>query len=264
MSENGIRAPSTKSTDFNCPHCGALAEQFWYSTHATGLDRGATPMVVREDVLEEYRKQRSGEEHQPEIRRLEILAERAPVLQQPDTVYNAAEIGNLSISRCHNCDCLAVWIHSDIAWPKVNVANPANPDLPQDIAADYREASAILDSSPRGAAALLRYAIQNLCKHLGANKGNINDDIGYLVGEGLDIRIQRALDIVRVVGNNSVHPGQLDMRDDRETATRLFDLINLIAERMISEPKHIDQMYEALPEADRKKIAKRDQAKGKK
>ncbi|MCC0046711.1 MAG: DUF4145 domain-containing protein [Defluviimonas sp.] len=130
--------------------------------------------------------------------------------------------------------------------------------MPDDIRRDYDEASTILDLSTRGAAALIRLGIQKLCKHLGQPGKNINDDIKALVAGGLDLRIQKALDVVRVVGNNAVHPGQIDLKDDRATAESLFRLLNLIVEKMISEPKHVDEVYAALPEEARKAIEKRD------
>jgi hypothetical protein len=140
-------------------------------------------------------------------------------------------------------------------------ASPANPDLPEDVRRDYDEASTILDLSPRGAAALIRLGIQKLCKELGQPGKNINADIKALVAGGLDPRVQRALDAVRVIGNNAVHPGQIDLRDDRATAESLFRLMNLIAEKMISEPKHVDEVYAALPEDARAAIEKRDGGK---
>lgn len=116
----------------------------------------------------------------------------------------------------------------------------------------------ILDLSPRGAAALLRLGIQKLCQHLGETGENLYHDIAALVKKGLDVRVQRALDVVRVIGNNAVHPGHIDLRDDRATAEKLFGLVNLIAERMISQPKHVQELYESLPEGARKAIEKRD------
>ena len=76
--------------------------------------------------------------------------------------------------------------------------------------------------------------------------------------KGLDVRVQQALDIVRVIGNNAVHPGQIDLKDDRGTAGKLFDLVNLIADSMISQPKHVEAMFESLPSAAKDQIAKRD------
>ena len=67
------------------------------------------------------------------------------------------------------------------------------------------------------------------------------------------------MDVVRVVGNNAVHPGSLDMKDDTKTAHKLFALVNLIAEVMISQPKHVEAMYDSLvPEGAKDAISKRD------
>jgi len=106
--------------------------------------------------------------------------------------------------------------------------------------------------------ALIRLAIQKLCKGLGQPGKNINDDIKGLVAKGLDPRVQKALDAVRVIGNNAVHPGQIDLRDDRATAESLFGLLNIVVEKMISEPKHIDEVYASLPESARQAIERRD------
>src|SRR5262249_53325570 len=170
-------------------------------------------------------------------------------------------VTNLSISQCYNCNEISVWIYDRLVWPRAGAAESPNVDMPEDVRLDYEEASTLLDLSPRGSAALLRLGIQKLCKHLGESGKDINDDIAALVKKGLDPKIQQALDVVRVVGNNAVHPGQLDLRDDRETAEKLFGLINLIAERMISQPKHIDAMYAKLPAGALAAIQKRDAPK---
>ncbi len=130
--------------------------------------------------------------------------------------------------------------------------------MPDEIAADYNEARQVLNDSPRSAAALLRLGIQKLCKHLGEPGKNINDDIASLVKKGLPERVQQALDIVRVVGNNAVHPGQIDLKDDAETAGSLFELVNIIVDVMISEPQRIKELYEKLPESARKAVEDRD------
>jgi hypothetical protein len=96
---------------------------------------------------------------------------------------------------------------------------------------------------------------------LGEKGDNVNEDIASLVRNGLPTQIQQALDIVRVIGNEEVHPGVLALRDDLDTARTLFELVNLIADNRISEPKRIEVMYERLPESKREQIAKRDSTK---
>ena len=133
-----------------------------------------------------------------------------------------------------------------------------NVDIPPDIKKDYEEARRIINRSPRGAAALLRLCIQKLCAHLGESGNNINDDISALVKKGLNPRIQKSLDIVRVIGNEAVHPGTIDLRDNPEIAVHLCKLINVIAEAMITQPKEIDTLYETLPPDKRAQIDRRD------
>lgn len=175
---------------------------------------------------------------------------------------NYGSDGSFKISRCSRCGGFAYWINGALTYPAVSTAPSPNEDLPAEIVADYNEARTIGQLSPRGAAALLRLAIQKLCIHLDEPGDNINQDIASLVRKGLPIQIQQALDIVRVVGNNAVHPGQLELRDDPETVSKLFDLVNLIAEVMISQPKHIQKLYESVvPESTRDAIAARDRNK---
>ena len=146
-----------------------------------------------------------------------------------------------------------------MVFPRALTSPPPNADLPEDIKTDYEEARAILSGSPRGAAALLRLSIQKLCKHLGESGKNVNDDIRSLVKKGLSPKVQQALDIVRVVGNNAVHPGQIDLNDDKDVANSLFGLINLIADVMITQPKHVEELYQdVVPEPQREAIKRRD------
>jgi hypothetical protein len=146
-----------------------------------------------------------------------------------------------------------------MVFPAAVIAPLPNNDIPSEIKADYEEARNISSQSPRGAAALLRLCIQKLCKHLGEKGDNINDDIGSLVSKGLPVKVQKALDLVRVVGNNAVHPGEMNLNDTPEVANKLFGLVNIIADVMISQPKQVDELYDSvLPEASKKGIVKRD------
>jgi hypothetical protein len=130
-----------------------------------------------------------------------------------------------------------------------------------DIRADYEEAASIANKSPRGAAALLRLCVQKLCEQIGERGKNINEDIATLVAKGLPIEVQRALDAVRVIGNNAVHPGEINLKDEPDTVASLFVLVNIIADRMITQPKQAAGLYDALPAGVREAIAKRDAPK---
>jgi hypothetical protein len=64
-----------------------------------------------------------------------------------------------------------------------------------------------------------------------------------------------------VIGNNAVHPGKIDLRNDRETAERLFVLVNMITDIMISQPKAIQEMSGKLGTGALAAIEKRDSPK---
>jgi hypothetical protein len=130
--------------------------------------------------------------------------------------------------------------------------------MPDSVRYDYEEARKICSSSPRGAAALLRLAVQKLCQELGEPGKNINSDIASLVKKGLPVEIQQALDIIRVIGNNAVHPGELSPDDVSEVAASLFELINAIIEERISKPKKLQKLFDRLPKGAREGIENRD------
>lgn len=167
-------------------------------------------------------------------------------------------------ATCSHCKKYTIWVNELMVYPLVDgVPNPHS-DMPDSIKKDYEEARSIVARSPRGAAALLRLAIQKLTDELlGDRKGkDLNANIGILVTEGLRESIQKALDYLRVIGNNAVHPGLIDMQDNREVANSLFGLLNIIVDEMISKPNTINALYGQLPQKDLSNIDKRDQKQG--
>ena len=133
-----------------------------------------------------------------------------------------------------------------------------HPDLPDDAKNDYLEARSVASDSPRAAAALLRLGVQKLLPKLGGKGKNIDDDIAALVGKGLSPHIRDALDICRVVGNNAVHPGELNVDDDPALVSQLFDLINFIVAQTIERDKAMASMMAKLPQGAKDAIARRD------
>ncbi|MBP7557473.1 MAG: DUF4145 domain-containing protein, partial [Chitinophagaceae bacterium] len=203
-----------------CPHCGVFAEQVWtINVHGRYI-----------------KTQTIG----------------------PDRAFDVA-LKDYQVALCSHCKMASIWLKERMVYPLSGTVEMANPDMPEDIMNDYNEAKDIVNISPRGAAALLRLAVQKLCKHLGEKGENINDDIKSLVKKGLQPKVQQALDSVRVIGNNAVHPGTLDLNDSPEIAYALFGFINIICETMISQTQKIDVFFETyIPENAKKGIEKRD------
>ncbi|MBX8945621.1 DUF4145 domain-containing protein [Lysinibacillus sp. K60] len=170
-------------------------------------------------------------------------------------------LSELELAICSHCKEMSLWLERIMIFPDKSLAPLPHDDLPEELLVDYLEASSIVNHSPRGAAALLRLVLQKLMFHLGESGKDINKDIGSLVQKGLDPHVQQALDIVRVIGNESVHPGQLDLKDDFETTNHLFKLINFIVEDRITRPKTIEALFNKLPEDKRNGIVARDNVK---
>lgn len=171
------------------------------------------------------------------------------------------EIPEFYIATCSRCDNNSFWLNDKMVSPETMGIPYPNEDLQEEIQIDYNEAASIINKSPRGAAALLRLAIQKLCKQLGESGGNINSDIANLVQKGLPIQVQQALDTVRVIGNECVHPGEIDLNDNKEISIKLFELVNIIAGIMITQPKEIENLYKTLPKQKLDGIESRDSKK---
>lgn len=212
--------PSLDQKSFNCPNCGVVAEQTWSAS---------------------------------------ISCHYTHIQPNGQKVGNQYYLTDFLTAKCSHCEKFSIWLGDKMVYPLSGTVEMANPDLPDDIKNDYNEAKNIVNISPRGAAALLRLAVQKLCIHLGEKGKNINEDIESLVKKGLPKTMQQALDSVRVVGNNAVHPGKIDLNDKIEIAYALFGFVNIICEVLISQPKKIQEYYENnIPEGIRKGIEKRD------
>jgi len=171
--------------------------------------------------------------------------------------YSNREDNEIRVGFCTHCKKYTLWLHDRMLHPEFGLAPVPNSEMPADVAKIYQEAAGIFNRSPRAAAALLRLAIQLLCQHLGERGKNINDDIACLVEKGLPPVVQQSLDIVRVTGNDAVHPGQIDA-DDPEIVSSLFELLNIIVEYMIAMPMRVSGIYSGLPAQTLAAIQKRD------
>ncbi|MFL6487491.1 MAG: DUF4145 domain-containing protein [Nitrososphaera sp.] len=223
-SEDTTTAPIFQVEEFTCPFCAVYAHQTWtrcrtyYGTRYGGL---------KDD-------------------------------DDPQTWH----------AQCFRCKKFSVWHEKKTLYPTGGMAPFPDRDLPVDakddpedkkdhIKDDYLEAGAIVTQSPRGAAALLRLVVEKLVNRIikerkfvvEKHQNDINGKIGILVKNGLRKEIQQALDVVRVTGNNAVHPlGMLDLKDDTKTALRLFKLVNMIVEDMFTKPKELQSFYDGLPD----------------
>ncbi|ENM5875881.1 DUF4145 domain-containing protein [Vibrio mimicus] len=175
---------------------------------------------------------------------------------------------------CSHCEQASLWlvreegddgrgniipVDGEMLLPDFGSSPLPETDMPDDVKIDYLEASRIFSRSPRGAAALLRLSLQKLCKHLGQKGENINEDIRALAASNtVPPLVVKVADTVRITGNNAVHPGEMSDDDFDHVASKMFELINFIVKKAITEPKELESLYQLTPEKPRNSAEKRD------
>ncbi|MCX9108167.1 MULTISPECIES: DUF4145 domain-containing protein [Providencia] len=174
----------------------------------------------------------------------------------------------LYTARCDSCRNSSIWaadnqdynsIQNKMVYPdSTGIAKPSE-DMPEGVKKDYLEAASIYQKSPRGAVALLRLSLQKLCIHLGGKGENINNDLAALAkDEIVSKKLIKSADIIRIVGNNAVHPGTISDDDFDDVSFKLFKLINMIVQQGITEPREVDETFSTMPENARKAAEDRD------
>jgi hypothetical protein len=242
--------PAIDQLAFNCPHCDALARQFWFSVHADPLKSDEKPVLATAETIKTLAVGNVEEaEHDRKLKWAEQMASGRPFLEVRREFRNR-DVQNVSISYCFSCNQMCLWVYDQLVWPTRHNPEPEL-DAVRNERREYVEASQILEASPRGAAALLRLTIEKLCKELGVSGEGLKDEIPIFVRQHVDARVQKALDAARLIESNAMHRGQIDIEDDRATAESLSGLVNLICEKMIMEPTHLQALYTRLRERTR-------------
>lgn len=244
--------PKYKDDKFQCPHCDTFATQKWFDAE----EAGTTAMEIINYLYLNYRSSINVTSQQSINSFLNNIDNNFQ-----NRIYQFVP-KNFSIATCLSCEESTLWVNKKIIYPKKVTVPLPNEDLDEDIKALYFEASSILIDSPKGSTALLRLALQKLLRQVGKSGKNINNDIKELVAEGLNFKIQQALDLLRVIGNNAVHPGQINLDDNAEVAEKLFSILNFIADELITKPKELESLYaDLIPSETQEHIKQRDKQK---
>lgn len=219
---------------FNCPSCGVYARQIW---HMLARVNGSSSNNANLTVPSQNKS-----------------------FEATPTNVSAYIINGLNISRCGHCGENCLWLKDKLLVPYNSNVHPAHDDMPESVKVIYTEAAEISNASPRGAAALLRVALELLTHELGCNpESSINNKIAEIVSKGVSPNVVKALDILRVTGNNAAHTSStLLLDDDAETASALFQIINFIVEQTIAHTKRLDEMHDLFPEGIKRQIEQRN------
>ena len=253
--------PKYGYSSFDCSHCLVRSQHIWFSVCVSQISHfglvhemekfNEDKRMYKDDVEGFYddseyfeSEEKIFEEHL-NFNHLHLSKNQI----EPEEVkkMDFLSMKNFKISECTNCRRLSLWKFDELIYPKFGKI-PKHPDMPTKVGKIFDEANKIFNDSPRGASALLRLALEMLLTHLKIKGQSIDLKIKNLANNGIDPKLQKALNIVRVTGNEAVHPGQIDFDDNQEVARTLFEIVNLIVDEMITRPKNIDNAFENLPQ----------------
>lgn len=161
--------PAYDKEAFNCPICGAYAQQHW--SYAYGYDK------------------RSSDKHG--VRK------------------NTENIDSFVFSRCSHCKNNSVWIieKKNLIFPKNTTRNFDQTHIPKDLAEDYEEACLVLTDSPKASSALSRRCLQGLLREQGYSSKSLAQEIQLAIdSNSLPSHICDSLDAIRNIGNFAAHP----------------------------------------------------------
>ncbi|MFB8427029.1 DUF4145 domain-containing protein [Priestia megaterium] len=233
--------PSYREKAFNCARCEVLTPHQWFDIVEPKY-HGDAPRV--NEIIENKA----------------VYYSAGPVYDTP-VVERTENDWDLELSVCQHCHQYTIWENEKIIYPSETGLPAPHKDMFDPVREIYQEAALIFNDSPRAAAALLRLAIETMIPLLDdyqVKKGNLNNMIGDLVGQGVPEYIQQSLDTIRIYGNEGIHSGEIVMKDNQETVSFMFEVINNMVEELITRKNKIKEAYSKIPSGKIEAIFKRD------
>lgn len=247
MSKHQPVPPALGKPAFNCPYCGAFADQQW-------VDIGY-------------------EVEDPEGDYFQDLDMGLPLDQQVATrIGETAE--NLSwvkrstwqATQCFSCKDWAIWRGKKMVHPPLRLSGTPHPDMPDEVRELYDEAAQIAAVSTRAGAAFARVAVERLLKHLFPDTDSkLEHLIAAAKRRGVSSPVGQMLDVVRVTGNGAVHvddqPGDLvilvlDDVQGPELVSMLLQAINDLVDDLITKPQQAAKLSALIPPSVQARIEK--------
>jgi len=161
--------PEINKEAFNCPICGAFAQQEW--SYGKGFEK----------------------------RFAEVSG----------GVRWTGDIEGFAFSKCSHCGNNSVWHleKNALIFPKNTTRNFDLTHIPKDIANDYEEACLVISDSPKASAALSRRCLQSILREQGFTKNSLAQEIQDAIDSNkLPSHICDSLDAIRNIGNFAAHP----------------------------------------------------------
>ena len=208
--------PEFEAKWFHCPHCKYKTEHEWHSLYIPGF-----PYIPQEikDKLREKLFENATDKH--------LQADRS-----------------LAISICRHCKDYCIWEQEQLIYPLSRTPITFNTDIPAGILEICEEAASISNLSLRSSLLLGRIIIDRLLKEK-AKEGTINEMANQLLHESaISLNTHAKITAIRLLGNDINHNDVIDITTISPIA--IFDLINQIADDLITRPKEFESLQESI------------------
>ena len=161
--------------------------------------------------------------------------------------YNS-NLQDFNAIQCVVCGNYSLYHQGRMIYPFASNVSKPNDDMLDNVKEIYLEARNVLNISPRSACALLRLALEMLMVELDVDGRTLNDKINnYCDKYNSDNRLIKAFHLLRLVGNDAVHSGVLDVDDNEDIARAMFGILNEIVDETITKKNKMDVIFESLP-----------------
>ncbi|ROQ40961.1 uncharacterized protein DUF4145 [Frondihabitans sp. PhB188] len=256
------RAPARNKPRFDCPHCGAYASQTWFKLYRdVGSEDYGHP---------EFELVTDGKEIG-----LQLAAGPGTPIPFPSSAEMASAAaeawlnksrhpGEWMQSLCTSCEDYATWRSEDLIYPGTSITPPPSEDMPEDVAALYEEARAVVSVSRRAGAALARATMEALIKRIDPDAPkpmNLDNRIARIIPT-VSSSLGQMLTVIRHVGNKTLHVEENPDAATRlvldETQTEIVDLIfqsiNDLVDERITRPLAAASVLRLVPESVRSRV----------
>jgi hypothetical protein len=222
VTQNALQPPTRGARHFNCPRCGALAQQGFLELF---VDADGRWQAARDEPR------------------------RVTIAPTSDTRATWA------MSFCFACKNGSVWRGTQLIYPAVNTLPLAHKDMPEATAALYEEARAVGAVSRRAGAAFGRAALEKLIRELRPDvKGNLDERVAALQPE-VSTALWQMLTVLRHTGNKALHGADASdvlvafilEDDDGSTLGLLLGAINDLVEELKTRPAQAAALFSQLP-----------------
>src|SRR5262245_52174454 len=101
---------------FTCPHCGAIAHQYWSAVYLDSYECDSKPWVPGSEIITKIEKEfDDGPEKTKTIEFFKKKLEKQLFTERHEqNRYLSVELINLTVSRCLSCDKFAIWVADDL------------------------------------------------------------------------------------------------------------------------------------------------------